>query len=94
MDYPKSVPGSGLVDGKFVDEDPTAGTPGICSLMAISESGSVGRAIRPPISVVTWQTAFVAVLLPLRPSQFVANARSRFSGAEKSSANRDRVLPG
>ncbi len=28
MDFPKSVPSVGLVDGKFVDEDPTAGTPG------------------------------------------------------------------
>lgn len=28
MDYPRSVPGLGLVSGKFVDEDPTAGTPG------------------------------------------------------------------
>lgn len=28
MDFPRSVPSVGLVDGKFVDEDPTAGTPG------------------------------------------------------------------
>ncbi|MCI0994118.1 hypothetical protein FGE05_19330 [Pseudomonas sp. ICMP22404] len=28
MDYPKSVPSIGLVDGKFVDEDVIAGTPG------------------------------------------------------------------
>ncbi|MBR8316072.1 hypothetical protein KDW36_23105 [Burkholderia dolosa] len=28
MDYPKSVPGVGLVDGKFADEDPNAGRPG------------------------------------------------------------------
>lgn len=28
MDYPKSVPSVGLVGGKFVDEDPIAGTPG------------------------------------------------------------------
>lgn len=28
MDYPKSVPSVGLVNGKFVDEDPGAGTPG------------------------------------------------------------------
>lgn len=28
MDFPKSVPSVGLVDGKFVDEDPVAGTPG------------------------------------------------------------------
>lgn len=28
MDYPKSVPGVGLVDGRFVDEDQVSGTPG------------------------------------------------------------------
>lgn len=28
MDYPKSVPGIGLVDGKFVDENTTSGRPG------------------------------------------------------------------
>lgn len=28
MDFPKSVPSVGLVDGKFVDEDPVLGTPG------------------------------------------------------------------
>lgn len=28
MDYPKSVPSVGLVDGKFVDENPVTGTPG------------------------------------------------------------------
>lgn len=28
MDYPKSVPGVGLVDGQFVDEDQVTGTPG------------------------------------------------------------------
>lgn len=28
MDYPKSVPGVGLVNNQFVDEDPVTGTPG------------------------------------------------------------------
>ncbi|UZE30321.1 hypothetical protein [Pseudomonas asplenii] len=28
MDFPKSVPSVGLVDGKFIDEDSTGGTPG------------------------------------------------------------------
>lgn len=28
MDYPKSVPGVGLVNGQFVDESPVTGTPG------------------------------------------------------------------
>lgn len=28
MDFPRSVPSVGLVDGKFADEDPLAGTPG------------------------------------------------------------------
>lgn len=28
MDYPNSMPSAGLVNGRFVDEDPLAGTPG------------------------------------------------------------------
>ncbi|QSB41844.1 hypothetical protein JTY93_11120 [Pseudomonas hygromyciniae] len=28
MDFPKSVPSVGLVDGKFIDEDALSGTPG------------------------------------------------------------------
>jgi hypothetical protein len=28
MDYPKSIPSIGLVNGRFVDENPVAGTPG------------------------------------------------------------------
>ncbi|AZD59223.1 Prophage tail fiber protein [Pseudomonas chlororaphis subsp. aurantiaca] len=28
MDYPKSVPSAGLVNGRFVDENPLTGTPG------------------------------------------------------------------
>jgi len=43
MDYPKSVPGSGLVDGKFVDEDVIAGTPG--SLIPASWGNSVTQEI-------------------------------------------------
>jgi len=43
MDYPKSIPGSGLVDGKFVDEDAIAGTPG--SLIPASWGNSVTQEI-------------------------------------------------
>jgi hypothetical protein len=43
MDYPKSVPGSGLVNGKFVDEDAIAGTPG--SLIPASWGNSVTQEI-------------------------------------------------
>ncbi|UQS15554.1 carbohydrate-binding protein CenC [Pseudomonas sp. HS6] len=43
MDYPKSVPGSGLVDGRFVDEDAIAGTPG--SLIPASWGNSVTQEI-------------------------------------------------
>ncbi|MBC3208872.1 carbohydrate-binding protein CenC [Pseudomonas sp. SWRI111] len=43
MDYPKSIPGSGLVNGKFVDEDAIAGTPG--SLIPASWGNSVTQEI-------------------------------------------------
>lgn len=43
MDYPRSVPSSGLVDGKFVDEDVIAGTPG--SLIPASWGNSVTQEI-------------------------------------------------
>ena len=43
MDYPKSVPSVGLVDGKFVDENPVAGTPG--SLIPASWGNAVTEEI-------------------------------------------------
>ncbi|AUG39477.1 phage tail protein [Pseudomonas chlororaphis] len=43
MDYPKSVPSVGLVNGRFVDEDPLAGTPG--SLIPASWGNSVTQEI-------------------------------------------------
>lgn len=43
MDYPKSIPGSGLENGKFVDEDPIAGKPG--SLIPASWGNSVTEEI-------------------------------------------------
>lgn len=43
MDYPKSIPGSGLESGRFVDEDPIAGTPG--SLIPASWGNSVTQEI-------------------------------------------------
>ncbi|WP_178124008.1 gp53-like domain-containing protein [Pseudomonas piscis] len=39
MDYPRSVPSVGLVNGRFVDEDAVAGTPG--SLISASWGNSV-----------------------------------------------------
>jgi len=44
MDYPKSVPGAGLVNGRFVDEDPVSGTPG--SLIPASWGNAVTDEIR------------------------------------------------
>ncbi|MCF5470806.1 phage tail protein [Pseudomonas syringae] len=43
MDYPKSVPSVGLVSGKFVDENPTTGTPG--SLIPAAWGNSVTQEI-------------------------------------------------
>ncbi|MEW7857814.1 carbohydrate-binding protein CenC [Pseudomonas chlororaphis] len=43
MDYPKSVPSAGLVNGKFVDENPIAGTPG--SLIPASWGNAVTQEI-------------------------------------------------
>lgn len=43
MDYPKSVPSAGLVDGKFVDEDPLSGKPG--SLIPASWGNGVTQEI-------------------------------------------------
>jgi hypothetical protein len=43
MDYPKSVPSAGLVNGRFADENPIAGTPG--SLIPASWGNSVTQEI-------------------------------------------------
>ncbi|WP_339476524.1 phage tail protein [Pseudomonas fluorescens] len=48
MDYPKSVPSVGLVDGRFVDENPVAGTPG--SLIPAVWGNSVTQEILSVIS--------------------------------------------
>ncbi len=41
MDYPKSVPSAGLVNGQFADENPIIGTPG--SLIPASWGGMLLR---------------------------------------------------
>ncbi|RON61020.1 hypothetical protein [Pseudomonas fluorescens] len=43
MDYPKTIPGVGLVNGGFVDENPVAGTPG--SLIPAEWGNSVTQEI-------------------------------------------------
>jgi hypothetical protein len=48
VDYPKSVPSAGLVNGKFVDEDPISGKPG--SLIPASWGNGVTQEI---INVIT-----------------------------------------
>ncbi|MCU1750432.1 carbohydrate-binding protein CenC [Pseudomonas sp. 6D_7.1_Bac1] len=48
MDYPKNTPGVGLVNGKFVDENPVAGTPG--SLIPASWGNAVTQEIVGAIS--------------------------------------------
>lgn len=43
MDYPNSVPSAGLVDVKFVDENPITGTPG--SLIVATHVGGDGAMV-------------------------------------------------
>ena len=43
MDYPKNIPSAGLVNGKFVDENPLTGTPG--SLIPASWGNAVTQEI-------------------------------------------------
>ncbi len=46
MDYPKSIPGVGLVDGGFIDDNPIAGTPG--SLIPAAWRHSIPKKILKP----------------------------------------------
>ncbi|MFC6691704.1 hypothetical protein ACFQD2_12650 [Pseudomonas lini] len=48
MDYPKSVPSAGLVNGQFADENPIIGTPG--SLIPASWGNAVTQEILNAIS--------------------------------------------
>ncbi|WP_433767283.1 carbohydrate-binding protein CenC [Pseudomonas putida] len=48
MDYPKNIPGAGLANGRFVDEDPVTGTPG--SLIPASWGNAVTQEILNAIS--------------------------------------------
>jgi len=48
MDYPKNVPGAGLANGRFIDEDQIAGTPG--SLIPASWGNAVTQEILNAIS--------------------------------------------
>ncbi|MBC3270764.1 phage tail protein [Pseudomonas sp. SWRI81] len=81
MDYPKSVPSVGLVNGQFVDEDPVAGTPG--SLIPAAWGNGVTQEI---LSVV--QAAGIApneasnnqLLAALRGSQLFTTAAQFNSG--------------
>ena len=72
MDYPKSVPSVGLVDGRFVDENPVAGTPG--SLIPAVWGNSVTQEILSVITGGGWR-------LPRRTTASCSRRFGRLSAA-------------
>lgn len=83
MDYPKSVPGVGLVNGKFVDENPVTGSPG--SLIPADWGNSVTDEL---LSVIQ-----AAALAPRETSreQVLAALRALFLRVDVPSSQRPRL---
>lgn len=85
MDFPKSVPSVGLVDGKFVDENPVLGTPG--SLIPSAWGNSVTIEVLNVIEAAGLDPSEVDLTQLLQSVRLIAQGGSGNFGTDTGAAN-------